>query len=258
VGRGVAYAVYALLILPIVLVLGSSFTAGGYIRFPPEGLSLRWYQALLNDRDMVKGIWLSVEMALATVAVGLVIGTMAAIYLSGAGVRGRNVLASLFLSPLSVPLVLTGFAMLVLFTQLRLVNTLGLIIAHVVVTVPYVLRTVMASLSLSDPYLPRAAAILGASPWRVFWHVSLPLLRPGMVAGGLFTFLASFNNITISIFISSPGASPLPVVIFNRMENLAEPSAAAAASVVILLTAAGVLLLERWFSLFGSLLGGAR
>lgn len=257
-GRAVAYGVYALLILPILFVLGASFTAGGYIRFPPDGVSLRWYAALLGDRDLMRGMWLSVEIALATVAAGLVVGTMAALYLARPAVRRRSLLAALFLSPLSVPMVLTGFAMLVLFTQLRLVNTLGLVIAHVVVTVPYSLRTVMASLSLSDPSLPRAAAIHGASPWRAFWYVSLPLLRPGLVAGGLFAFLASFNNITLSIFISSPGASPLPVVIFNRMENLAEPSAAAAASVVILLTAAGVLVLERWFSLFGSLLGGVR
>ena len=257
-GRVVAYAVYVLLVLPILLVLGASFTSAGFIGFPPVGLSLRWYRALLADGDLVQGIWLSLRIALATVAGSLLIGTMAVLYLAVAGRRGKLWLATFFLSPLSVPLVLTGFSMLVLFTRLGLVNTTGLIVGHVVVTVPYVLRTVMASLSLADPFLPRAAAILGANPWQVFWHVSLPLLRPGMVAGALFAFLASFNNITLSVFISTPGASPLPVVIFSRMENLAEPSAAAAASVVILLTATGVLLLERWFSLFGALLGSAR
>jgi putative spermidine/putrescine transport system permease protein len=256
--RVLAHIVYVLLVLPILVVLGASLTAGSYIRFPPDGLSVRWYQAMFHDGDMVHGIWLSMEIALVAVAFALLIGTLAALYLSRLGPRSQNVLASLFLSPLSVPLVLTGFAMLVLFTQFRLVNMLGLIIGHIVVTVPYVLRTVMASLSLTDPFVPQAAAILGARPWQVFWHVILPILRPGLIAGGLFTFLASFNNVTISIFLSVPGASPLPVVIFNRMENLAEPSSAAAASVAIVLTAASVLVLEWRFSMFRSVLGGAR
>jgi putative spermidine/putrescine transport system permease protein len=256
--RVLSYFVYTALLLPIIFVLGASFTAGGYIRFPPDGLSFRWYVAMWNDADMMKGLLISLYIALITTVISLVIGTMAALYLVRLNSRGRQLMASLFLSPLSVPMVLTGFAMLVIFTQLGLVNGTGLVISHVVVTVPYILRTVMASLSLTDPFIPRAAAILGADPWRVFWYVVMPILKPGMLAGGMFTFLASFNNITISVFISSPGASPLPVVIFNRMENLAEPSAAAAATAVILLTAVGILILEQRFSLFKSLLGSTR
>lgn len=256
--RVLSYLVYIALLLPIVFVLGASLTAGGYIRFPPDGLSFRWYVAMWNDPDMMKGLVISFNIALITTGVSVVIGTMAALYLFRLNARYRQIMASLFLSPLSVPMVLTGFAMLVLFTQFGLVNVTGLVISHVVVTVPYMLRTVMTSLSLTDPFVPRAAAILGAGPWRVFWHVTMPILKPGMLAGAMFTFLASFNNITISVFISSPGASPLPVVIFNRMENLAEPSAAAAATAVILLTAVGILVLERHFSLFKSLLGSTR
>lgn len=146
-------------------------------------------------------------------------------------------MASLLTAPLSVPLVLTGFALLVLFTQLGLLNEAGLVIGHTVVAVPYVLRSALASLSLCDHSLPRAAAIHGARPWQVIWHVMVPMMRPGLVSGGFFAFFASVNNIVISVFIIQPGSSPLPVVIFSRMEKLAEPSVAAASTTVIVLTA---------------------
>lgn len=254
----VVCAIYALLLLPIVVLMGASLTAESFIAFPPQGLSWRWYEAFLADGEMVRGMGLSFLIAAATTAIAMVVGVMAALYLSRPETRWKAVTSSLFLSPLSVPMVLTGFATLVVFTQLGLVNGLGLVISHVVVTVPYMMRTVLASTSLSDRSLVRAAAILGAGPWRAFWHVTLPLMRPGIVAGSLFTFLASFNNVTTSVFLSSPGKGPLPVVIFNRMENLAEPSIAAAATVMIVITVVGILILERFVSLFGSLAGSAR
>lgn len=254
-GQAAAAIVYVGLLAPIVFVVGASFTAGGYIRFPPQGLSLRWYSAMLADGDMVDGLLISFEAAAAATAISLVVGTTAALFLQHRTARVRDTLSTLFLSPLAIPLVLTGFALLVMFTRLQMVDITGLIIGHAVVTVPYVLRTTLASLALADPFIARAAAVLGARPWQVFRHVILPGLRPGLLAGGLFAFLSSFNNVTVSVFLSAPGRSTLPVVIFNRMDNMAEPSSAAAASAVIALTALGILLLERKFALFRSLAG---
>ena len=120
---------------------------------------------------------------------------------------------------------------------------------------PYVLRSALVSTSLADPALPRSAAIHGASPWQVIWHVTLPMMRPGLISGGLFALLASLNNIVVSAFIAQPGVNPLPVVLFSRMENLAEPSVAAASTAVIILTAMLCLILERRYDLFRSLAG---
>jgi putative spermidine/putrescine transport system permease protein len=250
-----AWVIYAALTLPIIMVIGASFTAGGYLSFPPQGLSLRWWTVMLNDYDMMNGFIVTARIALAAVLISVPTGALAAIFLARQTSGMRNLLAAAFTAPLSVPLVLTGFAFLVFFTQLSLLSELGLIIGHAVVIVPYVLRSALASLSLSDASLPRAAAIHGARPWQVIWHVSLPMMKPGLISGGLFAFLASVNNIVISVFMSQPGANPLPVVIFSRMENLAEPSVAAASTTVIVITALCCLLLEKRYALFRSLAG---
>jgi putative spermidine/putrescine transport system permease protein len=250
-----AWLVYAALALPILIVMGASFTGGGYLQFPPDGLSLRWWRVMAEDPDMAQGFLVSARIAALTVVLSVPIGALGAIWLARMAPRSRTVMASLLTAPLSVPLVLTGFSLLVFFTQLGLLNEVGLVIGHTVVAVPYVLRSALASLSLSDQSLPRAAAIHGARPWQVIWHVMVPMMRPGLVSGGLFAFLASVNNIVISVFIAQPGVSPLPVVIFSRMENLAEPSVAAASSTVIVLTALLCLVLERRYSLFRSLAG---
>ncbi|MGE0803397.1 MAG: ABC transporter permease [Lautropia sp.] len=254
-GSLVVYLIYALLLAPIIIVVGASFTGGDYLRFPPNGLSVRWYVAMFNDREMVSGLSISLKVAISTVVLSVPIGALGAIYVNQLRPSLRAAVASLFLAPISVPLVLTGFGLLVLFTKLELLNLYGLIVGHTVISVPYVLRTALASLSLSDPAVPRAAAILGAPPWRVIWHITLPLLRPGLVSGGLFALLTSFNNVATSVFITPPGDNPLPVVIFSRMDNLAEPSIAAASAATIALTAITCLILEKRYALFRSLGG---
>jgi putative spermidine/putrescine transport system permease protein len=245
-----ALLLYALLALPVALVVAASFTSAGYLSFPPVGLSTRWWKAMFADRQMMAGFLISGRVALFTVLVAVPIGALAAIQLRELGPRTRNALATVYTSPLSVPMVLTGFSMLVFFTQLGLLNEVGLVIGHAVIAVPYVLRSALTSLSLVDPALPRAAALHGARPYQVIWHVTLPMMRSGLVSGGLFAFLASINNVVVSVFVAEPGAIPLPVVIFSRMENLAEPSVAAASSLVIALTAGCCLLLETRFPLF--------
>ena len=251
--RYVAYLTYALILVPTAIVVASSFTTSQFIVFPPVGLSGQWYTRALADRELMAGLRLSLLVALGAVAVSLALGTMAALYLSRPSVRGRSALAAFFLAPLTVPSVMTAFALLLAFSSWGLINQPGLTIAHVVLTVPYIIRTVLVSLAGADPSLPRAAAILGANPWRVFWHVTLPLIRPGMVAGAVFAFLVSFNNVTISVFIASPGTSTLPVVLFQRMERFSEPTVAAAASTIVVSTIVIMLLLDRKLSLFQSL-----
>lgn len=252
---GAAILVYGLMLVPIVMVTGASFTAGGYLTFPPQGLSLRWWRAMIEDPDMMAGFLISGRIALWTLVLSVPIGALAAIQLSRSSAKWRTPLTAILCAPLSVPLVLTGFSLLVFLTQVGLLNETGLVVGHTVVSVPYVLRSALVSTSLADPSLPRSAAIHGASPWRVIRYVTLPSMRPGLISGGLFALLASLNNIVVSAFVAQPGISPLPVVLFSRMENLAEPSVAAASTTVIVLTALVCLILERRYDLFRSLAG---
>ena len=248
-----AWMTYVIIVVPVVMVVGASFTETRYITFPPKGLTLHWYSVALADSALVRGIGLSIVVAVAAVACSLVLGTLGALYLARSSGRLKEAIAAFFLAPLNVPAVMTAFALLLAFTQWHLINWWGLVIAHAVLTLPYIVRAVLVSLAGQDPAVQRAAAILGANPWHVFRHITLPLIRPGVIAGGVFAFLISFNNVPISVFLASPGSAPLPVVLFNRMQWLAEPSVAAAASFVVVTTLVVMLLLERKFSFYKSL-----
>ncbi|MGE4240988.1 ABC transporter permease [Ramlibacter sp.] len=248
-----AWLTYALIVVPLVMVIGASFTETRFITFPPQGFTFRWYDAALNDKALMGGLGLSAIVALAAVAISVVLGTLGALYLSRTAGRVKEIVSAFFLAPLNVPAVMTAFALLLAFTQWHLINVWGLVIAHAVLTLPYIVRSVLVSLAGQDPAIERAGAILGASPWRVFRHITLPLIRPGIVAGGTFAFLISFNNVPISVFLASPGSAPLPVVLFNRMQWLAEPSVAAAATLTVVTTLVVMLVLERRFSFYKSL-----
>ena len=174
--RTVACIMYVLLALPIVVVVASSFTTSNYIQFPPAGLTLRWYGEILNDDALVSGIALSVEVALATAVCAATLGTSGALYLVQGQGRLRDAAQAFFLTPLTIPNVIIGLSLLFVFSRLGLVSFLGLVIGHTIVTIPYVVRTVLSSLQHSDPQLPRAAAVLGAHPWQAFRYVTLPLI----------------------------------------------------------------------------------
>ncbi len=248
-----AILTYIVIAVPLVMVIGSSFTETRYITFPPQGLTLDWYRAAVADPGLMGGLLLSAWIAVASVALSLVLGTLGALYLSKSAGLAKEICASFFLAPLNVPAVMTAFALLLAFTQWHLINEWGLIIAHAVLTLPYIVRSTLVSLAGQDPAVARAASILGASPWRVFRHITLPLIKPGLIAGGTFAFLISFNNVPISVFLASPGSAPLPVVLFNRMQWLAEPSVAAAATLTVVTTLVAMLILERKFSFYKTL-----
>jgi putative spermidine/putrescine transport system permease protein len=248
-----AWAVYIVIVVPVLMVIGASLTTTRYIAFPPVGFTFRWYEAALADKSLMGGLWLSVTIALAAVALSVALGTAAALFLARSDSRWRDALASFFLAPLNVPAVMTAFALLLAFTQWKLISWWGLVIAHVVLTLPYIVRSVLVSLAGQDAAVERAAAVLGARPLQVFWYVTLPLIKPGVLAGATFAFLISFNNVPVSVFLAAPGSAPLPVVLFNRMQWLAEPSVAAAATLTIVATVVTMLVLERKFSFYRSM-----
>jgi putative spermidine/putrescine transport system permease protein len=239
-------AVYVFLLLPLVIVVAAAFNSGSYFTFPPQGVSLRWFRNFFARREFMASLWLSIELGFWTAGLSAVAGTMAAIALVRGRFRGRDLLNAYVTSPLLLPQILTGVALLQYFSLIGLAQSFaGLLIGHVVVTTPYVVRTVAAVLYHFDPSLEEAAQSLGASPLRAFLEVTLGVIKPGVVAGAVLAFAISFDNFTISLFLTSPGLTPLPIELFAYLKYSFDPTAAAASAVAIGVTLVLMLLIAR-------------
>ncbi len=225
--------IIALLLLPIVVVIAGSFTAGEVIGFPPVGLSLRWYDAFLQDPGFIASAWVSLKVAASVAVLATTLGTAAALALRHP-FPGRRLAEAFLMMPLGIPAVVLGLAFLVLYTQLGFGGTVaGIIAGHVVFTTPFVFRLVTSALAGSNPSFVRAAAGLGASPVRVFWHVTLPGIRAGVIGGAVFATILSFDEVVISLFLSGPDAVTLPVRIFTYVDQSPGPVVLAAGTVLV-------------------------
>lgn len=243
-------AVYTFLLLPLVIVVLAAFNAGNYFTFPPQGFSLKWFANFFQRREFVQALWLSIELGAWTAALSTVVGTMASIVLVRGRFRGRDLLNAYVTSPLLLPQILTGVALLQYFTLIGLAQSYwGLLIAHVVVTTPYVVRTVSATLYNFDMALEEAAQSLGASPVRAFLEVTLGIIKPGVVAGAVLAFAISFDNFTISLFLTSPKLTPLPIELFAYLKYSFDPTAAAASALAIGITLGLMLVIAKFMGL---------
>jgi putative spermidine/putrescine transport system permease protein len=248
-------AVYAFVLAPIVVVLIASLTAAEYTSFPPRGLSLRWYAEIPRHPEFLESFRTSVVVAAVSGALATALGTLAALALTRHRFRGRDALATLFLSPLMLPSIVLGIALLQFYTLTGVTRTpLAIVCGHLVITVPYVIRLVAASLAGFDRTLEAAAANLGATPWQAFRRVTLPLIAPGVAAGAAFATLVSFDDVSIALFLAGPTTVTLPVRIFAYIEQTFDPLVTAVCSVLIVLTALVVLVVERAIGL-GRLFG---
>jgi len=239
--------VFAYLLLPVVVVALASFSRTSYLTVPPKGLTLRWFSAVLGDPEYVHAIVFSLGLALVATVGSLAVGVAASYALLRRRVPGGAVISALLNAPLIFPGVVVGVALLQFYALVRMNGTLlGLALAHMVITVPYVVRAVMASLQGIDPELESAARVLGASGPVAFFTVTLPLIRPGIAAGALFSFIVSFDNVPVSIFLLGAGQMTLPVKIFTAIEYGVDPSIAAISTMLIALTGLGLAAAERW------------
>ena len=184
--------------------------------------------------------------ASAATAIAVVLGVAAAFPLVRGRFRGREALNALLMSPLVLPSLVYGLAALIFVSALGFSLSIGvLVLSHVAIIVPYVIRTTAASLALLDPHLEEAARSLGANIWRTFVHVVLPNLLPGIATGGAFAFISSFDNLTVSLFLAGPRVETLPIRLFSMIEFDLDPSVAAISTVLVLITLAVVLLAHR-------------
>lgn len=248
--HGAAIALlYLFLLAPILVVVVVSFDTRPYLSFPPESWSLSSYRQVLANPAFVRAFHLSVMVGLVAALLSLACGVAVALALRRPG-RGRAVLQALFMAPLLVPNIVLGVALLLVLSALGLLDSYaGLVLAHVGITLPYVVRTVSLSLKSVDARCEEAARTLGASPVRVFWRVTLPLVRPGVIAGGVLAFLISFDEAVISLFVTGTRTSTLPVEIYRYIEYRTDPQVAALSVLLILLSVAVVVLVERLLGL---------
>lgn len=223
------------LLAPVLVVAATAFTTTAYPVFPPHGVTLRWFEAVLSSREFLEAMRTSAVLAGASTVIATVLGTLAALGLARGKFRGQQAVAAIFLSPIFFPAIVLGLALLIFYTRVGLAGTLaGMIAAHAVLTTPFVIRMVSASLSEFDPAVEEAAENLGAGTLRTFFLVTLPLIRPGVVAGAVFAFILSFDELVVSLFLAGPGLQTLPIRIFTALEYSSKPDVSAVSTLLIL------------------------
>ncbi|MGH3502613.1 MAG: ABC transporter permease [Nocardioidaceae bacterium] len=244
--RALIALLYLFLLAPIIVVIIISFDTQSYLAFPPRGFTFSWYAKLASNAEFVTGFQVSVIVAACVCIVSTCVGVPAALALTRRRFLGRNGLSGLFLSPLMVPTVVLGLALLLVLSPIHLIGTyLGLVIAHLAITIPYVVRTTAMSLMTADTACEEAARTLGAGSFTTFRRVTLPLIRPGVLAGAVFAFLMSFDEAVIALFVVGPNATTLPVAIFRYVHDRTDPQVAALSVVLIAISIALVLVIER-------------
>lgn len=237
----------AVLLLPVVVVMLASVSETSYLTVPPKGVTAKWFGRVLADQSYRDTFTFSLGLAFATVGVSLVIG-MASAYAMARFPRRfvDGPIASFLLSPLVFPGIVIGVALLQIYAAIGLLGSFwSLLAAHAVITAPYSMRCVMTALTRRQLQLEDAARTLGANRTVAFFTVTLPLARSGLVAAAIMSFITSFDNVPVSIFILGVRQQTLPVRIFNQVEYGADPSVAAISTIMILGTAAALLIAER-------------
>ena len=241
---------YVFLLAPLVMVVVVSFNGGPVPSFPPTDLSLHWYGEALASDNFMGGLVTSLWLAAAATLVVLPVGVAAAFAIARGRWPGRTLVESLFLSPLIVPGIVIGIAVLVAMAGLGIGNApLRLLLGHALIVLPYTLRTVLAALTRMDPTLEEAGMVFGASRWQVLRHILLPQLRGAIAAGAILSFILSFDDVSVSLFLGSAQHTTLPIAIMSYMQYNFDPSIAAISAMLILATLAIALVVERMFGL---------
>jgi putative spermidine/putrescine transport system permease protein len=237
-GLGAIGALVVLFLLaPIVFIGLLSFGASPWLIFPPPGWTLQWYQEMWADPGWLAATWQSTKVALIVMALSVTLGFLASLALVRGKFRGRETLRAFFITPMVLPVVVFAVALYALCLKLGLNGTLvGFVIGHLVIALPFAIITLCNALEGYDFALEEAALICGASPWQVKWRVTLPALRLSLFAAAVFSFLVSWDEVVVSIFMATPGTETLPVRIWSALRQDLSPVIAAVSTVLIGIT----------------------
>jgi putative spermidine/putrescine transport system permease protein len=229
------------LIAPILVIVITSFNNSAYLEFPPRSLSLRWYTRFFTSAHWLEPAWLSLRIALITTTLATVLGTTAAIGIVRGRFRAKRSLELFFISPMVLPIVVLALGLYFMFSEYHMLNTsAALALGHTVIATPIVMVIVTAAARVSDPAMELAARSLGATYWRALWFVTIPSIRPALVAGAAFAFLISFDDVVIAIFLGGPDATTLPKRMWETIRFEIDPTLTAISS---LLTLVAILIL---------------
>jgi len=239
--RVICGAIFFFLITPIVVVMPLSFNAEDFftftpemLRFDPEGYSLKHYRDFLTSPDWQQALWNSVTIAPVATLLSVTFGTLAAIGLSSEHVPFRRPIMAILISPMIVPLIISAAGMYFFYSRLGLQGTYwGVVLAHAALGIPFVIITVTATLVGFDRSLTRAAANMGADPVTTFFRVQMPLILPGVISGGLFAFITSFDEVVVVLFVGSAGQKTLPWQMFTGLREQISPTILAVATILV-------------------------
>ncbi len=238
IALGVAILIF--LALPLAVVIPISFSAAKYLTFPPPGWSTQWYERYFGSREWMSATLRSVEVAVLTTAAATAVGTAAALALRRS-FRGKSLVSLIIVAPMVVPVIIVAIGIYGLYARLQMVGTLhGLVLAHTVLALPFVVVVVAATLRGFDETLELAAQNLGANRWQTFRLVTLPLIRPGIVSGALLAFITSFDEVVVAIFVSGARAPTLPKQMWDGIRTEIDPTVAAVSTLLIVVTTAVV------------------
>lgn len=240
-GKWTLYSLIAVicvwLVAPVLVVVPMSFTSLRSFAFPPVGISLRWFESFWTDPRWVSSLGTSFEVAFATAGLGTLLGTAAAVGIRALPARIKTVVQGLILAPLIIPTIVVAVGLYAFFLRFDLTGTLvGFTGAHVIGALPLVVVPVMAGLSTLDRSLELAASSLGAGKWSTFIRIILPAILPSVLAGALFAFVHSWDELIISLFISTPGMTSMPVRMYSAVAQDTDPTLAAVSTMVLTLT----------------------
>lgn len=242
--------VFLFLLGPLVIIMVTSFGGNAILQFPPEGFSLRWYKNIFEVSMFMETFKVTMGVALLGNLIALLLGVPAAYALSRGDFKGKSFLNNIFISPLLIPGIVLGFTMLkYLVVQFNLPIYTSLLVGHVVLMLPFIIRVIGSSLSNFDYAIEEASMSLGASRIKTFFTVVLPNIRSGLIAGVLLAFLESFNNVDISVFMTGPGVSTLPIQMLTYVENYFDPTIAAISVLLMVMTGGLMILIERLMGL---------
>ena len=234
------------LLLPLIVIVGSSFGDTPYLTFPPIGLTLRWYFEALGLKQFVQPLLISIQLGIFVATASTILGLLASLAIVRYDFPGKNLLNNLLLSPLIIPLVVTGMALYRLFTTMGMrAPFINLAIGHIIITLPYALRTIEACLQVFDVTLEEAAMTLGANRLQTFLKVTFPLIKPGVIAGWLFAFAMSFDEFVVAIFLTTPGFTTFPIEFFYYIRWSINPTVAVISTFLIIYVLVLVIILDR-------------
>ncbi len=242
-----AAIVLVMMFVPVVVVLGIAFGQSELYEFPPRALSLRWFENFFSNGSFVNSLFrVSLPLAIGVSLVATLIGTLSAIGLHRSRFAGRQALETLFAIPVVFPHIILAVGLFLTFSRLGVPRGfLSMGLAHLVICVPYVIRSVLAGLSGIDPRLEEAAGNLGANPLQSFFLATLPLLRSSIISGAVFAFIVSFSDVNMALFLSSANANPLTMQILSQMQYSTDPTVAAAATVQLVVIGILLFVIQR-------------